>query len=205
MTRYARRRTVERRDPPTHDESAVPVTPRVVPVRREGGISWSIVVPGKPITKGNSGQMLKRGNHVKIEPSKAAKAAQAAVATWASWKRPPRLLTGAIYFETEYRFRIPATGDNRHRQPGEYRVTTPDRGNLEKLSADALEGIVFANDRQIVDGPPRKVWWPQDETLIVATEIELVPMSAQDAARILNPGHACPSCMAMAGLMESIA
>lgn len=150
---------------------AGPVLHRLTPRIRSQGIQWRLVVPGRPVTKGNS-QRKTRG---RILPSKQAQAAQAAMALLAKANRPRRLLGQHLYVELESRFRIPQSGENRLRRPGEYRLAIPDRGNLLKLVEDALKGVVYDDDAVIVDGPARKVWWPTDETLIVVTEIEPFP------------------------------
>jgi Holliday junction resolvase RusA-like endonuclease len=56
-----------------------------------------------------------------------------------------------------------------------------DKDNLAKLVADALEGIVWANDRCIVDGQDTKIWDPCGPA---HTEIEIreSPVSNQTAA-----------------------
>lgn len=159
-----------------------PILPRLVPLRRRGGLRWCVTVPGRPTSKGNS----QRKTRHSVRVSEAAERAAADMGWLIADKRPRRLLSGHLYVEVEFRFAIPKSGENRRRQAGEYRLPVPDRGNTLKLVEDVCAGVVYENDATIVDGPPRKVWWPRDETLIVVTEIEPFPITAATALRMLQ-------------------
>lgn len=37
---------------------------------------------------------------------------------------------------------------------------------------DALEGVVYVDDCQVFDGPPRKVWGERDETRVTVRRVE---------------------------------
>ncbi len=161
-----------------------PVLPSRLALRRSAGLTWSLVVPYKPTSKKNSSQRMKRGKFIKQEPSEAAKAAEAFVRGFALSKRPRRLLGFHLIIEVEHRFRIPKTGDNRRRRIGEYRLPTPDTGNCDSLIHDALKGVVYADDAVLVETPSRKVWWTNDETLVVVTEIEPFPAMTTDVIAI---------------------
>ena len=159
-----------------------PILPRVVPIRRRGGLSWTLVVPGTPTSKGNSQQKTKHS----VRPSAAAERAAEDMGWLITSKRPRRLLGGHLYVEVEYRFKIPKSGPNRNRRPGEYRLPVPDRGNTLKLSEDVMKALVYEDDAVIVDGPPRKVWWARSETLLIVTEIEPFPVTAEAALAMLH-------------------
>lgn len=57
----------------------------------------------------------------------------------------------------------------------QYHTTKPDRSNLEKAIEDALNGVTWADDSQVVDGPIRKLYARSPEevgALITIRELE---------------------------------
>lgn len=70
--------------------------------------------------------------------------------------------TGPVYLRLRFRFRRPAShytarGQLTARAP-RYHVQRPDRDKLERAVADALTGIVWRDDSQIIDGRASKSW-----------------------------------------------
>jgi Holliday junction resolvase RusA-like endonuclease len=137
---------------------------------------WSCVIPGRPTSKGNSRRILRAGgrafaasSHQTIQAERNARAI-----AWA--ERPPELLCGPLLLDVVFCFAIPqakrervsARGRVRPAQiiAGEPCMRRVDRGNLLKLIEDALEGVVYADDSQIVGGDVRKVWGERDETRV---------------------------------------
>lgn len=59
---------------------------------------------------------------------------------------------------------------------GAWKTTRPDRDNLEKLVADALNGIAYDDDGQVVTGPSMKFYGPEAATII---QVEPAPERAE--------------------------
>lgn len=73
---------------------------------------------------------------------------------------------GAICFYTVAVFRIPKTGKNKDKKDGEMYLLSPDASNIDNLLHDALEGIIYLDDRQIGESITRKIWGEKDEIQI---------------------------------------
>jgi Holliday junction resolvase RusA-like endonuclease len=80
------------------------------------------------------------------------------------------VVKGAIIAEYVFCIAIPKSCSKKKRammMEGEDRPTKrPDRDNMAKFLSDCLQGIVFEDDSQIVDGPIRKYYDETGKTII---------------------------------------
>lgn len=53
---------------------------------------------------------------------------------------------------------------------GKPHTQKPDRDNVEKLVLDALNGIAYVDDAQVWEGYSRKVWGPEEKTIVTVTQ-----------------------------------
>lgn len=134
-------------------------------------MEWRCTIPGRPTSKGNSQRRF--GNHTKVMPSKQAVAAEHSARAVAYVERPAELFNAAVQLRAEFRFAIPKSRlRGKHAvKVGDPREGTPDVNNCLKLLQDALEGIVYIDDKQIVDVGGVKVWGERDETVVVVKSI----------------------------------
>jgi Holliday junction resolvase RusA-like endonuclease len=126
---------------------------------------FTIYIPGKPRSKGNSGRILKRGRRRFIAPSEVSVVAEASAADHAraQWHIPP--LEGPVRLDVIFQFALPKKPKGRE-VAGDWCLRKIDRGNLLKLIEDALKGIVYADDSQVVAGDVSKIWGAEDGTFI---------------------------------------
>lgn len=68
--------------------------------------------------------------------------------------RPERLLEGALALEATFYFMPPKNRPKKRVYPS----VKPDLDNLTKSVKDALEGLIYANDSQIVEEHTRKLY-----------------------------------------------
>jgi Holliday junction resolvase RusA-like endonuclease len=71
---------------------------------------------------------------------------------------------GPLRVDVEFRFALPKKANGC--APGDPCLSRVDRGNLLKLIEDAMTGVVYVDDSQIVSGDVRKVWHRVDETIV---------------------------------------
>lgn len=137
--------------------------------------TWECIIPGRPTTKGNSRRIFRAGGRPFTASSPQAIAAENAARAIAFAARPPAPLAGPLVLDVVFAFAIPQAARERVGKRGVRPATITagepcmrrvDRGNLLKLLEDALEGIVYENDSQIVDGSVAKVWGERDETRV---------------------------------------
>lgn len=87
----------------------------------------------------------------------------------------------AINVDFEFNMPIPKSISKKKRKlmlEGKIRpITTPDRGNLEKLYADILQGICYKNDSIIVGGKVEK-WYSE----IPCTRIRIYPACREQSS-----------------------
>jgi len=134
---------------------------------------WGAVIDGRPVSKGNSGRMIRRGGRVFRVSSDAATAHEAHARRFAMISLPSGYvpIAGPITLECEFRFAIPKSKAKSVR-PGDPHVSKVDRGNLLKLLEDALKGVIYVDDSQIVGGDVRKCWGERNETWVRVVAID---------------------------------
>lgn len=126
---------------------------------------WSIVVPGRPIQKGNKARIAKRRDGgMFIMPAATAKKAEDRARMLIAPTAPVDPFVGPLVVDVTFVFKIPKTGDNKNRQEGEPCLKRVDRGNLLKMIEDAMSGLVYLDDSQICGGDVRKVWGREEQT-----------------------------------------
>lgn len=137
-----------------------------------GGVAWSLDVPGRPRSKGNSKRVVRRGRFSRIIPSAAAVEGEASARSVIAAHAPATPLVGPLRVDVTFWFTIPPSrtkGKNRV-VPGQPCLLHVDRGNLLKLIEDAANGLVWVDDSQIVSGNVEKRWGLRDMTSITVRE-----------------------------------
>ena len=79
---------------------------------------------------------------------------------------------GSLLFDIEFHFSIPQKVKNKEAWLGRYVTRTPDCSNLLKFYEDAAQGILFEDDKQIVQGTFRKIYGIDPKTVIRITELK---------------------------------
>lgn len=122
--------------------------------------SLTFTIPLRPKPKGNT---HRRSAHGGVFNAKPTKDHERAIKLLCARHRRDPLWDGPVSLTVENTYKIPKSGENRKRQPGEYCIAdVGDRGNCLKMIEDALQGIIYENDCQVVDGPVRKKWGTED-------------------------------------------
>jgi len=134
---------------------------------------WSLTIPGRPTSKGNSRRILTRADGRPFTASSAASTrAEQSVRAYAAAHAPAAPLEGPVRLDVTFRYSIPLASRATKRRAAKIVAGEPctrrvDRGNLLKLIEDALEGIAYLDDSQIVEGEVRKEWGEQNETFVL--------------------------------------
>ena len=81
------------------------------------------------------------------------------------------LFIGPVRMEVEARYMVPASWSQKKRDTAKWKTSRPDLDNLTKLCADAINGVVFVDDAQIVELVARKVYGDKPETQVTITEV----------------------------------
>ena len=68
-----------------------------------------------------------------------------------------------VIFDCIAAFKIPKFGENRKKTIGDYCTLTPDISNILNMLHDVCQGIVYTDDKQVVDGVCKKVWGDCDQ------------------------------------------
>lgn len=138
--------------------------------------AWTCIVPGRPKTKGNHGRIVKIGGFSKLIPSAAAVKGEGDARSFIAAHAPASPFTGAVDVDVVFVFAV-AQG----KRKGKHRIDfgapcmlSVDRGNLLKLIEDAMNGIVYLDDKQVVGGDVSKVWGDLDETRITVRPVGAV-------------------------------
>lgn len=125
---------------------------------------WTCTIPGKPNQKGNSKRAF--NGHIVSNPK--AVAAEGNVKALAYAQRPAELMEGPLVLDVDFCFAIPPSRRKGRDavSPGDPYDQTPDRDQLLKLLQDALQDVVYLNDKRVVDGRVRKIWSDTNETRV---------------------------------------
>ena len=130
-------------------------------------------VPGEPTAKGRP-RMARNGRVYTPEKTAHAESLAKMAASTAMGQNPP--LEGPLSLQMVARFGVPGSWSGARKEralAGEEMPTKrPDVDNLIKLVADAMNGIVYGDDAQIVLMSAAKVYAPQAGTEITVETIK---------------------------------
>lgn len=148
----------------------------VLPESKMNAIEFEI--QGIPIPKARArvtNRLTKKGKRITITP-KRTKRAEADFITQAKIYAPREPFVGAVLMDTIFFLPIPKNWPVRKKQAalqGEIRpISTPDRDNLLKLVQDAMNGIFYRDDCQIVDGRTAKYYSDKPRIRVYLEKIE---------------------------------
>ena len=98
-----------------------------------------------PVAQGR-GRIVKRGKFYGIKDPEKSAEYKRTLAILAQEHRPQRPIEGPVYIFLGFRYARPAS----RKKTEFWKVTTPDIDNLEKAILDALNGIMWIDDKQVV-------------------------------------------------------
>lgn len=131
-------------------------------------------VPGQPIGKAR-GRFVRRGNHVGVYTPAKTEQYQRMVSLIARNSYGLEPITGAVAVHFAYFFPIPKSYSRKKAQLAMDNqivpVVKPDWDNLGKLTSDALNGICYLDDKQIVSATIQKYYSDVPRTDILVWEV----------------------------------
>lgn len=141
----------------------------------------TFAIPIRAVPGSNRKKVGKHGNIYDANKGKAGQLATvrlfaAKAVKEAGWK----LTSGPIWMSVDFILTRPDDHFGTGRNAGKLKPSAPrwptarnsDRTNLLKSIEDALTGIVWHDDSQVVDGPPRKIYGSNDEIRITVRELD---------------------------------
>lgn len=132
---------------------------------------WTCTIPGTPRTKNRKIAVVsKRGKIHTFNPENIV-AAENNIRAICMMNRPPKLFRGCLARHVIFVFKIPKSR-SKELTPGDWCERKWDIGNGLKLLEDALRGIVYEDDSQIVTGIVSKSWGDIAETRVMITEAD---------------------------------
>lgn len=137
---------------------------------------YRYVIPGPAVAQGRPRITTANGYPRAYDPPKSRAYKQFVRACVMQQGRPEKLLTGALRVDTvEYR-RIAASFRKAQRveaaQGAVRPITKPDMDNVEKAVWDALTGLVWKDDAQVVDGRRAKFYSTEPRVEIEIEELK---------------------------------
>lgn len=132
-----------------------------------------LVIKGEPIAKGRPRGVKQGGRISMVTPQKTVDA-EAMVRRVAKDQFKLQPLQGPLIFRADFYFGIRPSWTKTKRAAllGQPMVQKPDVDNVAKLYADALNGILYEDDQQIM-GMITFKWW----AMYPSTEINVIPFS----------------------------
>ncbi|PHR17870.1 MAG: hypothetical protein COA41_11260 [Sphingopyxis sp.] len=149
----------------------------------------SFVVPGQPVGKGRP-RIGKVGNHARMfTPAKTA-SYENLIAMAAQQAMAGRdLILGPVLVELEIILQIPQSWSKKRKQLAldgrVYPTTKPDKDNVIKAIYDGINGIVWKDDVQAVDGHQRKRYGATP-----GVKVRVVPLEDADSENYSVKGAA---------------
>jgi len=109
------------------------------------------------------------GGFSRLLPSKRAVKAESDARSVITARAPATPLVGPVVVDACFVFAVPqGKRKGRHKiEFGSPCLLRIDRGNLLKLIEDAMNGLVYLDDSQVVGGSVAKIWGDVDETRVV--------------------------------------
>jgi Holliday junction resolvase RusA-like endonuclease len=130
----------------------------------------TIDVPGDVVPWARAGRG--KGYTFTPEPQRlyGAKIGWYAKAAMVEARRGDRLYGGAMRLDVVAKFTLPKSAPKRN--PPKHKTTKPDADNIVKIVKDALNGIVWADDAQVVQMNVSKVYAPAPGLTVNITALE---------------------------------
>ncbi|MDZ7658040.1 RusA family crossover junction endodeoxyribonuclease [Fodinibius sp.] len=131
-----------------------------------------IFIPQQPFSqKRHRDGKTKSGKEYKYDPSASEKKI---IKERLQFYKPPQPLTGPLVQVIEVYFQTPQSWSKakQERHEGRYRPKTPDYDNIEKVYGDAMNGVIYKDDKQIVNNNTKKYYSMNPRTIIRITELE---------------------------------
>jgi len=153
-------------------------------------------LPIRPRPKGNRDEIRKRGRRRWIAPPDWVERHQRAIRMCAAGYAPAEPWPGEVEVDVVFTFQVPISWGLRAARAafeGKVRPSSAnlgDRDNLEKLLLDALKGLFFVDDAQVVDGRVGKAWGPRDGYQVTIRYCEVFDERADDEAHEGRPREA---------------
>jgi Holliday junction resolvase RusA-like endonuclease len=130
------------------------------------GRSVTFIVPGRPVPWARAGHNGARS----FTPPKQREAMRAV--RWAAAAVRATPIEGPVRVMMTFAYAWPSGAPQRLRGAVRYRVGKPDIDNLAKLAMDALSGIAWRDDAQVVSVVARKISAPHEGTTITITPLD---------------------------------
>jgi Holliday junction resolvase RusA-like endonuclease len=134
-------------------------------------MALEIVIPGQPLGKGRARFSRKSGVAYTPAKTRSAEAVIKQFAAEATGQAP--LATAALAMDIEAVFAVPPSWPKYKREAalkGAPHIIAPDADNILKLVCDALNGVVFHDDRIVATVTVRKRYGPSPYTKIRITD-----------------------------------
>lgn len=130
----------------------------------------------KVSVKGNSRKIVKFGKRFSLIGGDKARAAEQTLVARLLEHRPPEPFTGPVRLDVAFVRKIPDGWPQWKRAAALdgsfWPITRPDRGNALKLIEDAMSGLFYADDAQVVDGSVTKRYGSAEGYQIVLTPLD---------------------------------
>ena len=134
-----------------------------------------ITIPGAPVPKGRPRVTRNRAGQSVTYTPKPTRDYEKLVRDVAALHCKKIFFTGPVQVNIDFGLPIPKSWSKKRRREavGEYHASRPDLDNLAKAVLDGMEGIVFADDRQIASLVLTKQYTDHPDVTVTATEIAL--------------------------------
>ena len=121
-------------------------------------------IEGEPAAKGRPRFKVFRGHAMAYTPAKTKRAEQAVKEAYKSAYGDKEPFAGAIWLSVEFYMPIPKSLSKKKREElrGRWHCKKPDVDNLLKLVQDALNGLAWKDDSQIVSCAVKKLYTYDD-------------------------------------------
>lgn len=131
-----------------------------------------IEIPGRIVPKGNSRNFSRAGNAYgrAVERSRAYNEVCGLHARLAMQGEPP--IEGACRADIQIVLQTPASWPRKRKERHNWCTAKPDLDNACKALLDGLKGVVFADDRQVVEVAIRKLYGAADRVVVTVEALE---------------------------------
>lgn len=131
-------------------------------------------VPGNPTAKGRP-RFSTRGGFVRSYTPEKTRVAELAFAYAALPYKPKEPLSGALRIDFQFYLQTPRSWSRKRRdeaEKGQIRhITKPDADNLVKTCMDAMNGVFFLDDAQVVEFSSSKHYSDNPRTVVTIVQV----------------------------------
>lgn len=148
---------------------------------REEIMTVRFTIEGNPVAKGRHRSYINKGGRIGTYTPQKTESWENYIRMVARTYAPGELMTGPVKLQCMFYMQIPKSWSQKKKEEAQtfnrFPTTKPDLDNMVKLVKDALKGIIWHDDSQVVFSRETKFYSVKPRTEIYIEEMKKIPIA----------------------------